>query len=81
MAWQRMELVVAGSRAEELADALGAAGAIATEVSDGDAGTADEEAVFGAWRRHEHSHLGRCVNVLDSYLYTLSVAEGRGWLQ
>ncbi|HZZ92647.1 MAG TPA: 50S ribosomal protein L11 methyltransferase [Usitatibacter sp.] len=47
MAWQRVELVVAGERAQALADALEEAGALATELTDADAGTADEQAIFG----------------------------------
>jgi ribosomal protein L11 methyltransferase len=58
MAWQRVALVVAGSEAEALAEALELDGALATEISDADAGTAQEDAVFGEpgadavlWRR------------------------------
>ena len=47
MAWQRVGLVVAGAQAEALADALEAHGAVATEINDADAGTPQEEAVFG----------------------------------
>jgi ribosomal protein L11 methyltransferase len=47
MAWQRVELVVAGGRAQALADALEEAGALATELTDADAGTPDEQAIFG----------------------------------
>lgn len=47
MGWQRVDLVVEGARAEALADALADAGAISTEMSDADAGTAEEQAVFG----------------------------------
>jgi len=46
MSWQRVDLVIDGGFAEALADALEAAGAIATEISDADAGTARESAVF-----------------------------------
>ncbi len=46
MSWQRVDLVVEGSLAETLAEALEAAGAISTEISDADAGTAREGAVF-----------------------------------
>ena len=46
MAWQRISLVVEGPRAEALADALEAEGAVSTELLDADAGTADEQAVF-----------------------------------
>ena len=47
MAWQRVELIVGAAQAEFLADALEEAGAIATEITDADAGTPDESAVFG----------------------------------
>jgi ribosomal protein L11 methyltransferase len=64
MAWQRVELVVAGSRAQALADALEEAGALSTELTDADAGTSDEQAVFGepgsdthAWPRTRVSAL------------------------
>lgn len=47
MGWQRVELVVRGEHAQALADALEEAGALATELTDADAGTPDEQAVFG----------------------------------
>jgi ribosomal protein L11 methyltransferase len=47
MPWQRLELVVRGERAQALADALEEAGALYTELTDADAGTPDEQAVFG----------------------------------
>jgi len=47
VAWQRVELVVEGARAEALADALAQAGAVSTELTDADAGTAAEAARFG----------------------------------
>ncbi len=47
MGWQRVEIVVAGEDAEALSEALDGAGAVSTEVSDADAGTPDESAVFG----------------------------------
>ena len=46
MSWQRVDLVIDGGFAEALADALEAAGAISTEISDADAGTAREAAVL-----------------------------------
>lgn len=46
MAWQRVGLVVAGDRAEALAEALEEAGAVSTDLSDADAGTAAERSVF-----------------------------------
>jgi ribosomal protein L11 methyltransferase len=47
MAWQRVDLVTGGDRAEALAEALEEAGALTTELSDADAGTPREKAVFG----------------------------------
>jgi len=46
MAWRRLHVVVPGESAGALAEALEAAGAVATEVADADAGTADESAIF-----------------------------------
>lgn len=58
MAWQRVGLVVAGGDAQALCDALEGEGALSTEISDADAGTAAEQSVFGEpgadaglWRR------------------------------
>jgi ribosomal protein L11 methyltransferase len=45
--WQRVSLVVAGEHAEALAEALEAGGALTTEITDADAGTEREQAVFG----------------------------------
>ena len=47
MPWQRVDLVIEGARAEALAGALEEAGALSTELTDADAGTSDEKAVFG----------------------------------
>jgi ribosomal protein L11 methyltransferase len=47
MAWQRLGLVVAGEHAQALADALEARGALSTDLSDADAGTEREQALFG----------------------------------
>ncbi|HEX5129344.1 MAG TPA: 50S ribosomal protein L11 methyltransferase [Usitatibacter sp.] len=47
MPWQRIALVVEGRHAEPLGDALTERGAISTEVTDADAGTEAERAVFG----------------------------------
>jgi ribosomal protein L11 methyltransferase len=47
MAWQRLGLIVEGARAMALAEALEAQGALATDLADADAGTADEDAIFG----------------------------------
>ena len=46
MPWQRVDLVVDGERAEALAEALEDAGAVSTDLSDADAGTPAEHAVF-----------------------------------
>ena len=47
MAWQRVGLVVAGTLAEALGEALEAEGALAVDLADADAGTPDESPVFG----------------------------------
>ena len=47
MAWQRIALVVEGRHAELLGDALAERGAIAIDITDADAGTSEEQAVFG----------------------------------
>lgn len=46
MAWQRLAAVVPGTGAGALAEALEAAGAVSTETTDADAGTAAESAIF-----------------------------------
>jgi ribosomal protein L11 methyltransferase len=46
MAWKRLSLVVAGGEAEALAAALDDEGALSSEISDADAGTAAERQVF-----------------------------------
>ena len=46
MAWERVAVVVAGTRAEEFADALEAAGALSVDIADADAGTGRETALF-----------------------------------
>jgi ribosomal protein L11 methyltransferase len=58
MAWRRVSVVVPGSRAVVLAEALEAADAVSTELADADAGNADECAIFaepgadaGIWPR------------------------------
>jgi ribosomal protein L11 methyltransferase len=58
MAWRRVSVVVAGGAAAGLVEALEAAGAVATELADADAGTPDESAIFaepgaetGVWPR------------------------------
>jgi ribosomal protein L11 methyltransferase len=58
MAWRRVSVVVSGDHSAALADALEAAGAVATELADADAGTAAESAIFaepgaeaGVWPR------------------------------
>jgi ribosomal protein L11 methyltransferase len=47
VAWQRVDLVVEGPRAEALANALAQQGAISTDITDADAGTDAESARFG----------------------------------
>ncbi|HEY4999972.1 MAG TPA: 50S ribosomal protein L11 methyltransferase, partial [Usitatibacter sp.] len=47
MAWQRIDLVVDGAQAQVLAEALEDAGALSTEISDADAGTPMEQALYG----------------------------------
>ena len=47
MAWQRIALAVEGRFAEALAESFEAQGALACEISDADAGTEREQAVFG----------------------------------
>jgi len=47
VAWQRVALVVGGAAAAALCDALEAEGALSTEITDADAGTEREQAVFG----------------------------------
>jgi len=73
MAWQRVGLVVAGDHAEALAEALEAHGAVATEINDADAGTPEEDAVFGEpgadsalWRRCRVSALFPAEAALDA---------------
>jgi ribosomal protein L11 methyltransferase len=46
MAWQRLSLVVPGPDAAALGEALQARGAISTDLSDADAGTAAEREVL-----------------------------------
>jgi ribosomal protein L11 methyltransferase len=47
MAWQRIEVIIAGADAEAFCDVLAEMGAVSTEVSDADEGTVRERAVFG----------------------------------
>ncbi len=58
MAWRRVSVVVPGSGAQALADALEAAGAVSTELADADAGGSGESAIYaepgaatGLWTR------------------------------
>ena len=58
MAWRRLSVVVPGAGAAAVAEALEAAGALSTELTDADAGTAAESALFaepgadpGVWPR------------------------------
>jgi len=64
MSWQRVTLFAHGSDVEALSDALFAAGALAVDIADADAGTAAERAAFGEpgaatepWARSEVSAL------------------------
>jgi len=57
MAWQRIEVVIAGEGAEAFSEVLAEMGAISTEVGDADEGTVRERAIFAepgadsaAWR-------------------------------
>lgn len=86
MGWQRVELVVAGEDAEVLCEALEAAGAISTEISDADAGTPDESPVFaepGAdmahWTRSRVSALfpasAQAARAADSALEACAIAS------
>jgi ribosomal protein L11 methyltransferase len=57
MAWQRMEIVIAGGEAEAFCEVLAELGALSTEVSDADEGTVRERPVYAepgaadvAWR-------------------------------
>ena len=47
MAWQRLTAVVPGPQADAIAESLAGAGALSTDLSDADAGTPNEKAVFG----------------------------------
>jgi len=47
MAWERVGVLVEGAHAQALCDALEEAGALTTEISDANAGTGEERAVFG----------------------------------
>ena len=64
MPWQRVDLVIAGARAEALAEALEEAGALSTELTDADAGTSDEKAVFGEPGADEALWPRTCVSAL-----------------
>jgi ribosomal protein L11 methyltransferase len=55
MAWQSIALVVEGRHAELLGDALEERGAIAIDITDADAGTPEELAVFGEPGAEAHS--------------------------
>ena len=79
MAWQRVGLVVAGEHAEALVEALEAHGAISVDLSDADAGTEREQAVFaepgadaGLWPRLRLSALfdarAEVASLLDAAL-------------
>ena len=87
MAWQRVGLVVAGAHAEALAEALEAEGAVSTEISDADAGTEAEDAVFGEpgaeailWARCRVSALFPAEAALDAIVGRAFEACGAGAL-
>jgi ribosomal protein L11 methyltransferase len=84
VAWQRVDLVVEAGAAEALADALEQEGAIASEISDADAGTPAERAIFGEpgadaglWPRTRVSALFRSdapvARIVDKALESCSV--------
>ena len=64
MAWQRVDLVVEGARAEGLADALAEAGAVSTELADAAEGTGEEHAMFGEPCSASATWPGCCVSAL-----------------
>ena len=75
MAWQRVSVIVPGAQAEAIAGALEEAGAVSTEITDADAGTPDEHAVFaepgaesGVWARCRVSALFPAETNLDEAL-------------
>ena len=81
MSWQRVSLVVAGEHAEALVEALESHGAISVDVSDADAGTDREQAVFaepgadaGLWPRCRLSALFDARAPVDS-LFDAALAE------
>jgi ribosomal protein L11 methyltransferase len=47
LAWQRLAVVIEGRHAEALSEALEARGALSVEITDADAGTDAERAIFG----------------------------------
>ena len=83
MAWQRVGLVVPGTHAEMLAEALEAEGAISTDIADADAGTADESPLFGEpgadsppWRRCRLTALFTADFAVDAALDRALEASG-----
>src|SRR4051812_18261610 len=73
MPWQRVDLVVEGAHAEALAEALEEAGALSTELTDADAGTSNEKAVFG----EPGADAGLWPRTCVSALFNAGFAAGR----
>jgi ribosomal protein L11 methyltransferase len=83
MALQRIVFIVAGAEADRMADALLAAGALAVELADADAGTALEQPAFGepgeaiaAWQRTRVSALLRADTDAQALLASACAAAG-----
>jgi ribosomal protein L11 methyltransferase len=76
MPWQRVDLVIEGARAEALAEALEEAGALSTELTDADAGTSDEKAVFGEPGADAGLWPRTCVSALFNAGYDVTRALG-----
>ncbi len=87
MAWQRVGLVVAGRDAAALADALEEQGGVSTELTDADAGTQRESAVYGepgaeeaVWERCRVSALFAAEADVSAALDRALAASGAGAL-
>jgi ribosomal protein L11 methyltransferase len=81
MPWQRVDLVTEGARAQGLAEALEAAGALSTELTDADAGTSDEKAVFGEPGADEALWPRTCVSALFNAGFDAASAIGHAFAQ
>src|SRR3981081_4226898 len=77
MAWQRVDLVIEGARAEALAEAPEEAGALSTELTDADAGTSGEKAVFGEPGADAGLWPRTCVSALFNAGFDAARAGGR----